>query len=415
MVISSKQKSILFLNSFFLIIFVFFLSFCNSSGKNNRFTGNYKIESNGVTVTLSLNQKSGGFVEGKLSSTKGAVFNLEGIVKGEAVEGECKGDNIKLFFEARIKDNKLILNLIEPGKDNKPDYNKTKILAFERVVNMQKKEFANNFSKGKKRNIIEKKSKIGETANLSNEVVTDPNWGYKITVPKGWKYKKNGNILMLGHNRIAGIIFVFPHMLNNISRVRNNLRQGISNKSMRLSLATSIVSKGNNILSGDYTGIANNSRVKARGYGTLSPYGGGAFIIAITTPEKFSQEITDAALILTKGIKYFKTNNSNIMQHFAGRWKTNTKNTETVTILYPDGRFIMQYSSSYSGQQGSWGVANGENNSGRWSVRGNKRQGVLILTYSNGEQENINYQVHIERGRTYWSEYYFGGNLYWKE
>jgi hypothetical protein len=405
------------INIFFLLILTFtfvFLSFCNSKDKNNPFSGNFKIESNGTIVKLNLNQKGSGLIKGTLTSSTGAVFKLEGIAKGEIAEGECKGDNTTLFFEAKIKEDKLILTLIEPDKNNKPDYTKTKNLVFAKTINIGEKQEIIN------KKMVEKTPKANQFSPaiaLSNKSVGNPNWGYKIYIPSGWKYQKNGNTLILGHNKIAGAIFVFPYILNNINQVRNNLIQGISNKSMSLIISGSPVLLKNNILSANYTGIANGNRIKAKGFGTLSPYGGGAFILAITSPEKFSKEIEYAALTLTQGIRYIKTtgSKSNLMQHFAGTWKTSSRNTETIAVLYPNGRFAMRYSSSYSGNQGSWGAANDQNNSGRWTVRGNKTQGVLILTYSNGNQESINYQVHVEKGQTYWREYYFDGTLYWKE
>jgi len=388
-------------NILFLTVFILFFQYCGNSDNNNLFTGDYVINSKNITVKLSLNQKSGGLLKGSLVSSNGTTFYLEGMVNNNIAEGECKGKDIHLFFEAKIKEDKLILTLLNPDKNDKPDYSKSKILVFKSLTRKKTNQTStsgNNF----------------KAANLSDKFITDSNWGFKIYIPKEWKYQKTGSGLILGHNRIAGAIIVSPHMLNNMSEVRNNLLQGISSDTTNLSISGNLLTISSNILAGDYTGIMNGTRVKAKGFGTLSPYGGGVFIIAVSTPEKFSSDLVISAETLAKGIRYTKTNNSNLMQHFAGRWKTNTRNTETSAVLYSDGRFVMQYESSYSGNQGSWGVANNENNRGRWTVKGNKRQGVLILTYANGNQESINYQVHVERGKTYWTEYYFDGTLYWK-
>ncbi len=257
------------------------------------------------------------------------------------------------------------------------------------------------------------------SANLSKDFVTDPNWGFKVYVPSGWKYKKGNNNIMFGHDSIAGAIFVFPHISTNIGQVRNDLIKGISEKTLQLRLSGNISNITQNILAGDYTGIMNGEQVKARSFGTLSPHGGGAYIIAITTPAKYSQNLIGPARALASGIEYKKVAKSNISSHFAGRWKTWTKNSESTAVLYADGRFSMRNTSSYGGKAGdvggSWGTAADRDSSGRWSIRGNKSQGVLILTYNNGNQENINYRVHSKRGRTYWSEYYFDGVLYAKQ
>ncbi len=419
---AGKRENLLFVKLFFILILASLFVHCgNSQGK---FSGEYELNSGNTILKLTFNEDSNGLLRGTLSGNNGVSFTLEGIAKGETAEGECKGRGLKLFFEAKLKDNQLILDLIEPTKNNKPDYSKTKRLAF--IKKSGTTEIANKVTP---QNTLANKQVLGNTENtkvnsnpirenhsenLSLKTISNPSWGFKVRVPEGWKFKKGANVIILGHNRIAGAIFVFPHILNNISQVRNNLAQGISNESMNLYLSGNIVSVSSSILSGDYSGTLNGTTVKAKGYGTLSPYGGGAFIIAITTPDKYGEELVSAALLLTKGITYTRTQNSNLMQYFAGTWKTVTKNTETIAVLYPNGRFSMRYSSAYSGNNGGWGAAGDENSSGRWTVRGNRRQGVLILTYASGGQETINYYVHTKNGETYWREYYFGGTLYWK-
>lgn len=107
--------------------------------------------------------------------------------------------------------------------------------------------------------------------------------------------------------------------------------------------------------------------------------------------------------------------NSGISQQFAGTWKNYTKYSETTAVLYSNGNFAIRKSSSYGGNNGEWGAASDNNSSGTWRINGNKRSGTLILTYTSGGQDYINYQVHSENGRIYWSEYYFDGDLYQKQ
>jgi hypothetical protein len=38
-----------------------------------------------------------------------------------------------------------------------------------------------------------------------------------------------------------------------------------------------------------------------------------------------------------------------------------------------------------------------------------------VLTERNGSQVTVRYQVHVEKGQTYWREYYFDGDLYGKQ
>lgn len=114
---------------------------------------------------------------------------------------------------------------------------------------------------------------------------------------------------------------------------------------------------------------------------------------------------------------------SDLMQHFAGTWWNATTNTETEVTLTADGQYYESSTASYSGsssdqygnQDMSYGTASDKNVQGSWTVRGNKQEGEIIITYQSGNQRVIPYQVHVENGQVYWSEYYFNGVLYGKK
>ena len=392
---------------------LFFFIYCGNSPNKERFTGDFELKSGKVLISLKLKQKRSGLVEGTLLSSNGTSFKLEGILKGESAEGECSGNGVKLFFEAKIRGEQLILDLIEQGKDKRPDYSKTRRLTFKKISSEGVKKPGENLAKRREKQVS--KDFIKHNKSFSSKKIKNPSWGFNVLIPSDWKYRKEQNIIIVGHDKITGAIFIIPHLLTNISHLRSNLTQGISNENIRLYLTGNLSYVSKNIISGDYTGTMNGTQVKAKGYGTISPYGGGVYIIAIMTPDKYSQALVSSASFIAKNIEYKKAESSNLMQYFAGRWKTVTKNSETIAVLYPNGNFSMRYSNSYGGNNGEWGVAGDENSSGRWAVRGSRRSGVLVLTYQDGSQDTLNYYVHVKNGQTYWKEYYFGGTLYWKE
>jgi len=133
--------------------------------------------------------------------------------------------------------------------------------------------------------------------------------------------------------------------------------------------------------------------------------------------------LLDVADQIARSMQYRKIEVSDLMQHFAGTWVNYTTNTETKVALAADGRFWSNYEASYSGQfsnglgdtTGAWGTANQDQGEGRWTVRGDRSQGAITLSYANGNQETVQYQVHDENGETYWAEYYFNGKLYGKQ
>ena len=37
---------------------------------------------------------------------------------------------------------------------------------------------------------------------------------------------------------------------------------------------------------------------------------------------------------------------------------------------------------------------------------------MIIIRHANGNEETLEYRVHVEKGETYWREYWFNGKLY---
>lgn len=256
---------------------------------------------------------------------------------------------------------------------------------------------------------------------ISAEEVGDPNWGFKFAPPAGWKSQKNPGGVMLGHDTIAGAIFVIPHIEESFQAVQAEMQSGITDEGVQLVPAGAVQMLGENAVAGEYAGTFNDQQVKARGIGTFSPYGGGAYIVAVTTPEQYGPQLSGAADAIARGMQYFKVDVSELTGHFAGRWASVTSNTLTNMTLAPNGDYYDSYESSYSGnltdgtfKTGDWAATGQDQNKGRWTVRGTKEQGMLIITLANGTQSTYQYQVHIEKGKTYWNEYFIDGSLYSK-
>jgi hypothetical protein len=89
--------------------------FAGSAASAQSFRGTYTLTSGGVTLTLSLDQGSGGRVTGTLSSTKGTSFRLEGEIEDGIASGTCSGGAGQSMFEAEFEGSKLIFTLTEIG------------------------------------------------------------------------------------------------------------------------------------------------------------------------------------------------------------------------------------------------------------------------------------------------------------
>ncbi len=259
------------------------------------------------------------------------------------------------------------------------------------------------------------KPAVAASAQVGTGEAGDPGWGFKFRPPAGWKFQKSAEAVILGHDTIAGMIVVLPHTAANIQQVQSQMQQGLHEEGIDLSPTGGLRSAGTSALAGDYGGVFQGVQARALGLGTLSPFGGGAFIIALTTPDKFGRELPAAAEAVARSMQYFRIAVSELMGHFAGTWVTMTKSTETQAVLKSNGDYFSSYEAAYSGDLsggGAWGHAAASNDRGRWTVRGDKQQGVITITYANGNQTQIQYHVHVERGETYWNEYWFNGDLY---
>jgi len=96
------------------------------------FSGTYILSSQETTLTLTLEQNTQGNIKGTLSSTTDAQFRVEGVIQDNVGVGTCVSNQGGSYFEAHLKGDQLLLALIEPGPNNRPDYSKVKQLTFKR-------------------------------------------------------------------------------------------------------------------------------------------------------------------------------------------------------------------------------------------------------------------------------------------
>lgn len=249
------------------------------------------------------------------------------------------------------------------------------------------------------------------------QTVQDPQWGFSFQVPAGWKHQYDAAGALLGHETIPGMLLVLPHTVGTIQELESLMQQGLEEEGITLMLAGQISPAGKNMLSSTYSGEYQGQQVQAKGYGLLSPQGGGAYVIALCTPENYGKKLEAAAEALVRSVRYpkpdGKSGGSGIAANLVGTWVTMTKSTETTVTLAADGNFYTNYVAGYSGtESGQWGLAREDKSAGRWLVRGSREQGVVVLRYANGKEETIQYKVHREGGEVYWNEYWFNGDLY---
>jgi hypothetical protein len=141
------------------------------------------------------------------------------------------------------------------------------------------------------------------------------------------------------------------------------------------------------------------------------PYALSEGVLSITYPEGYTLNFKKAAVKPKTPPE--KGASSDLVQYFSGTWKNYSQYTETMVVLYPDGTYGQRYTSNYGSEES--GEAAGESHAqGRWTVRGTKEKGIITCTGNDGSTSEYEYQVHVENGEVYWSEYYFNRDLYGK-
>jgi hypothetical protein len=97
---------------------------------------------------------------------------------------------------------------------------------------------------------------------------------------------------------------------------------------------------------------------------------------------------------------------SSLMTYFAGEYYSYSSGstiyggagTERKVTLCPDGLYRDSSESSASG--GDWGAASQQGGSARWAIQGDKSQGVIVVTYANGQTKRFNYRVLSKEEQT---------------
>ncbi len=248
---------------------------------------------------------------------------------------------------------------------------------------------------------------------LRAQSVSEAAWGFTFNVPKGWVCEHDATGAVLGHSTVSGMILVLPHTVASEEELVLTMQQGLEEENVALYPSGEIKKGKGSVYSAPYEGLFQGQEVRAVGYGTFSSNGGGAYVIAISTPDGFSKDLSRAAEALAGSVKQAKVDAGTSSSSLAGIWVTMTKSTETTLALAPNGQFSTGYVAEYGGlESGQWGLAREDHSSGRWTASGTREQGTITLVYGNGKRETIQYRVHVERGEVYWNEYWFNGDLY---
>jgi hypothetical protein len=235
-------------------------------------------------------------------------------------------------------------------------------------------------------------------------------WGLSFAVPPNWKVGERGGALLLGSDTEPGLMIIrFTHRTN-LQTLAQGYQEGMQEEGLQLmpvSQLESFSARGAQGLAGEMAGIAQDgARIRARAIGVESRFGDAAVVFGLTTEEKYAglKPRVDA---LASSFSFTPPQAAPVLEFLAGQYyyisASSYGSSERYINMCSDGRFSSQ-SGTYS--SGAAGTGYGEGGqSAQWTAEGDESQGVIIVTYPNGQTERHEYRRSgsdlIVNGRTF--------------
>jgi hypothetical protein len=405
------------------------------------FKGTYTMTAGTTKLTLVLNQGAGGQITGTLSSSTGATFQLSGKLEEDIALGTCQGQAGTSQFEASFEGSLLIFTLMETGPSGE--------------VTSRSLEFARSSGGGGASDALglppaaagaaaakpKGQSQTPAAPRPSNpapapaapplpsgggNAVSVPELGCSFAIPAGWNGQKQGEAVYVTSTSYKGFIVITRHAYKSLQEMAQEAGQGIVDQSTntRLMPASQFQPFKTNGLVAEFAGSAQGQQARTFAIGLIGPQGGGVTIMAATEAASYSSDYSDAVLAIAGSLSFLPVGasggapmagaqggggatDSSLLGYFAGEWYSYSSGstiyggagTERTMTLCPDGLFRDSSEFSASGT-GAWGAANAQAGWGRWMIQGDRSQGVITVTYPNGQLKRITYRVISKEEQT---------------
>jgi hypothetical protein len=407
-------------------------------GFGQSFKGTYTLTSGTTKLTLVLNQGAGGQIAGTLSSSTGAVFKLSGKIEEDIAMGTCQGQAGTSQFEASFEGSLLIFTLIETNQAGEVS---SRSLEFTRggggaspsaelgLPPAQPGAAAPKPRGQSQAPAVPRPSGPAPAPSAPSRpagggnVISVPELGVSFAVPAGWNGQKQNDAVYLTSTSYKGFIVITRHAYNSIQEMAKEAGQGIVDESTntRLMPVAPFQPFGKNGMVGEFEGTAQGQKARTFAVGLISPNGGGVTIMVATEAVSYSPDYSDAVLAIAGSLSFLaggagggpsatgprSGGDMGLMQYFAGEWYSYASGstiyggagTERKMTLCPDG--LYRDSSEFSaGGAGEWGAVNAQQGWGRWTIQGDRSQGVILVTYPNGRTRQIPYRVVSKEDQT---------------
>lgn len=168
--------------------------------------------------------------------------------------------------------------------------------------------------------------------------VTLPHAGVEFTIPDGWIGQQTEFGYVLGSQTEAGAIFLSSHQSSSLESLRQEAMNGIVEEGLQLSIEGTPETLSPNGIAGTYRGSFQGQVVKGYAVGLINPHGQGVSILALTTPQMFTERHQQLARQIAASMRFFEAERAPIVDE----WKQALTNAR------------LTYMDSYSSQGGGY-------------------------------------------------------------
>ncbi len=229
--------------------------------------------------------------------------------------------------------------------------------------------------------------------------------GISFDVPPGWTAQIEGEIILMGHESIPGLMLMSENQASNVAELKQMAQAGIIEEGVHLTPVGEFKNIGSNRLEGHYQGTFNGQSVKAFALAMIDQKGKGVNVMIVTSSNQFDQIHQNEAKKLAASVKFYQAIESDKTQewknYIVGQKLTYMKTTggsdygggysgtsDKIEIqLCGTGRFVF-YANSHSSFDDSAGmgyVNDNESNVGQYEISTPGDTTFLMLNFDDGK------------------------------
>lgn len=279
----------------------------------------------------------------------------------------------------------------------------------------------------------------------TSQNVNLPELGLSFDIPKGWSGDQYDDYILLGHQKIPGMIVLFQNHTKSAEELKKIALQGIIDEGVNLQPKGEFILQSDQRVQGEYEGNFQGEPVRAFAIGLINGLGTGMNIIILTSKDKFSAEHIDEATKLAKSVTFSEAKDSKATTEWK-QWLVGKKlkyiysnystdymggstgmSDTTVINLYEEGTFDY-YSNSLStftsgsttpltdnDPSGFGAVGGQEQNNGKYTIYSDTKGSYLELQFTNDKVLEYELAKDPEKFTTLNGTRYYVVGLDWQD